>query len=179
MQTDRGSIVHLSPLGENGLIVTWITAASGLLKTAARDARKPGSDMAGRIDLFHECELLYAPSAKSDLHALRQISLVNPRLALRRSLSKLRLASYMARLIMSTLETGDGDPAWHRLMNGALDYLCDHEPRSAVLRHFEKRLAQLHGLYVPESGAHQALLLHFHRLPSGRDELLEALSSSR
>ena len=178
METDCGSILRLSPLGEHGLIVTWSTAGHGLLRTAARDARKPGSEMAGRIDLFHECELLFAPATRGDLHALRQVSLLNPRLELRRSLSKLRLASYMARLMDATLEGEDRDPEWHRLISGALDYLCRVDASAAILRHFEKRLAGLHGLCGPTLTPYQALLRHCRHLPAGRDELLRDLNAT-
>ena len=40
---------------------------------------------------------------------------------------------------------------------------------------FEKRLAQLHGLYSDMVPAHNALAQHFQHLPAGRQELLEEL----
>lgn len=176
---DRGCILKLSSLGEQGLIITWCTSAHGLLRTAARDARKPGSTFAGRIDLFHDCELLYTPARQGDLHTLRSIELIHPRLELRRSLTCLRLASHMARLIISTVEAEDADPAWHTLIQGALDYLCTHAPSERILMHFEKRLATLHGLYSPAISPATALLRHFNNLPPGRAELLACLTAPK
>lgn len=176
--TDRGSILKLSPLGEHGLLVTWCTSGHGILRTAAKDARKPGSHLAGRIDLFHDCELLYAPAKQGDLHTLRSAELITPRLELRRNLNSLRLASYMALLVTATVEAEDSDPAWHTLIQGALDYLCTHDPKTAILLHFEKRLASLHGLYSPSITPAAALLRHFRHLPAGRAELLAALSQA-
>ena len=93
-------------------------------------------------------------------------------------LSKLRLASYMARLMGATLEGEDRDPEWHRLISGALDYLCRVDASAAILRHFEKRLAGLHGLCGPTLTPYQALLRHFRHLPAGRDELLRDLNAT-
>lgn len=176
MEKDIGTILRLYPLGEHGLIVCWCTEHHGLLRTAARNARKPGSDFYGRIDLFHECELLFRPAAKQgELAALSSAALLSPRLPLRSKLNRLRLASHLSALLSATVEEGDGDPRWHELISRALDYVAESEPRPAVLHHFEKRLAELHGLYSPEVRPHLALEHHFRKLPGGRHELLELL----
>ena len=60
-------------------------------------------------------------------------------------------------------------------LSGALDYVATTAPRRAILLHFEKRLAELHGLYSPAESPHHALLRHFQHLPAGRNELLESL----
>lgn len=174
MEKDTGTILRQQPLGEHGLIITWSTAGSGIVRTAARLARKPGSELSGQVDLFHECELLYRPASQGDLHTLSSVCLSNPRLGLRSSLLKLRLASYMARLILATVEPGATEPSWHKLISGALDYTATASPRRAILLHFEKRLAELHGLYSPCEQPHYSLLRHFQHLPAGREELLQA-----
>lgn len=175
MEKDTGTILRQQPLGEHGLIITWCTAEHGIVRTAARLARKPGSELSGQVDLFHECELLYRTASQGDLHTLTSVHLLSPRLALRSQLLRLRLASYMARLLLATVEPGAQDAAWHTLISGALDYVATSEPRRAILQHFEKRLATLHGLYTSTQAPHSALLRHFQHLPAGRTELLEAL----
>lgn len=175
METDTGTILRLYPLGEKGLIVCWCTAQHGIIRTAARNARTPGGDLTGRIDLFHECELTFRPAKQGDLYTLCSAALLSPRLELRADLTKLRLASYMARLITATVEPGAADPAWHELISGALNYITTARPRAAVLHHFEKRMAELHGIHVPGTPAYPALLRHFQSLPSGRAELLALL----
>lgn len=172
---DEGCILRLTPLGEYGLIITWCTAQHGIVRTAARNARKPGNDLTGRIDLFHSCELLVSDAKKGDLSTLHAAELQNPRLPLRSDLLKLRLASYCARLLLATVETGDTSQAWHQLMHGALDYIAEAPSRANILYHFEKRLAGLHGLYSDMVPAHNALMQHFQQLPAGRQELLEKL----
>lgn len=175
MEKDVGTILRLYPLGEHGLIVCWSTAQHGLIRTAARNARKPGSDFYGRIDLFHECELLFRPDARGGLAALSSVELLNPRLPLRSSLNRLRLASYMATLVSATVEEGHAEGAWHALLSSALDYVAESSPRPAVLQRFEKRVAELHGLYAPDVAPHLALEHHFRKLPGGRRELLDKL----
>lgn len=177
MEKDTGTILRQQALGEHGLILTWCTAQHGIVRTAARLARKPGSDLSGQVDLFHECELLYRPATQGDLHTLTSVNLLTPRLALRSKLVKLQLASYMARLLLATVEPGAPEAAWHKLISGALDYVAATEPRRAILLHFEKRLAELHGLYSPTQTPHHALLRHFQHLPAGRDELLQAMQA--
>ena len=175
MEKDTGTILRQQALGEHGLIITWCCAEHGIVRTAARNARKPGSDLSGQVDLFHECELLFKTATQGDLHTLSSVNLITPRLALRGSLNKLRLASYLSRLLLSTVEAGAADPAWHKLISGALDYVATTAPRRAILLHFEKRLAELHGLYSPAESPHHALLRHFQHLPAGRNELLDSL----
>lgn len=175
MEKDTGTILRQQPLGEHGLIITWCTAEHGIVRTAARLARKPGSELSGQVDLFHECELLYRPATQGDLHTLSAVSLLSARLELRSSLQKLQLASYMARMLLATVEGGVAEEAWHTLISGALNYVAGSTPRRAVLLHFEKRLAELHGLFSPAEAPYHALLRHFQHLPAGRDELLRSL----
>ncbi len=185
MEKDHGTILRLQALGENSLIVSWCTARHGIIRTAARGARKAGSDYTGRLDLFHECELLFTPARSGDLHTLGSVHLLNPRLGLRQSLARLRLASYMARLLLATVEPGGGSPTtataedavWHPLLAAALDYLAtpDTTPRAAILHRYERRLAELHGLYTPNLPPHIALRNHFHHLPTDRHNLLNGL----
>lgn len=175
MEKDTGTILRQQPLGEHGLIITWCTVNHGIVRTAARLARKPGSELSGQVDLFHECELLYRPATKGDLHTLSAVNLLSPRLELRGSLLRLRLVSYLSRLLLATVEDGAAEPAWHTLIAGALDYVATTAPRRAILLHFEKRLAELHGLYSPAESPHHALLRHFQHLPAGRNELLDSL----
>lgn len=40
----EATVLKLYPLGENGLIVVWCTE-EGLIRTAAKSARKPGSPL--------------------------------------------------------------------------------------------------------------------------------------
>lgn len=172
-----GTILRLYPLGEHGAVICWCTPAHGIVRTASRSVLKPGSELAGVVDLFHECEFVYHPTAKSDLCTLDSAELITPRLSLRSNLLRLRLASYMAQLLLCTVEPGvPEEPAWHKLISTALDYVAEAPMRPQILRRFERRLAELHGLYAEGVIAHHALRQHFaSHLPAGREELLEQL----
>ena len=150
-ERDTGSVLRLFPLGEHGAVICWCTANHGMIRTAARNLLKPGSELSGVIDLFHECELVFRTSNKSDLCTLASADLVTPRLGLRAQLTRLRLAGYMAQLLMNTVESGAGESQWHDLISGALDYAASAALRVEIMLHFEKRLAELHGLYPAES----------------------------
>lgn len=178
-ERDIGTVLRLFPLGEHGAVVCWCTPNHGMIRTASRSLLKPGSELSGVVDLFHECELVFRTSAKSDLCSLSSADLLTPRLGLRAQLTRLRLAGYMAQLLMSTVESGAGEPQWHSLISAALDYVADNAPRSDILQHFEKRLAELHGLYPADVEPHTALLRHFPHLPSGRNTLLQSLRQSQ
>ena len=177
MEKDVGTVLRHFPLGEHGLIVVWCTAQHGLLHTAARGARKPGSRWGGRVDLFHECELVFRPAPTDEgLSTLDSVSLISPRLPLRRDLLRLRLAGYMSHLILGTVEPGAPDPSWHALLSTALDYVATTStPRAAILLRFEQRMAQLHGLYAPGTSPYASLLRHFRHLPPDRNDLLNDL----
>ncbi len=172
----EASVLRLYPYGEHGLIVVLSTEEHGVIRALARQARKAGSDFFGLIDLFYECEIHGTRAKKGDLHTLKSVQLLRPRLELRKQLLKLRLASYMSRLIEATVESHENEPVWHQLISAALDYLAREPAASSILLHFEKRLATLHGLYRSDRCAHQSLLHHFDHLPAGREDLLRDLS---
>lgn len=176
---DVGCVLRLYPLGEHGAVICWCTRDHGIVRTAARHALKPGSELSGVVDLFYECELVYRPSTKSDLATLESAALLTPRLALRSSLARLQLASYMAQLILATVEQGAEETQWHKLISAALDYTAEAKLSERVLLHYEKRLAELHGLYAPGMDAQQALQRHFNRLPLGRSDLLRTLKNAQ
>ncbi len=175
MLSDQATVLRLLPLGEHGVIAVLCTKKHGVVRAAARQARKAGSDFYGRLDLFYECEIFCASAAKSDLLNMKAVTLLQPRLQLRKNLLKLRLASYMTRLFEATVETLDHDESWHKLLSGGLDYLDEKPPSAAILIHFEKRLAELHGLYLKGRSAYNAMLNHFEHLPAGRGDLLRDL----
>ncbi len=177
MLSTRGTVLKLYPMGEHGLIVCTCTADWGMVRAVARNARKAGSELFGHIDLFYDCELLLSPAKTGDLHTLKSAKLTHARLGLRKKLARLRLASYLSQLMLRTTESEHEQPSWHQLISGALDYLAEREASLRILTHFEKRLAQLHGLYSEGVAAHLSLAQHFHLEPHERSELIQSLSS--
>ena len=87
----EATVLKLYPLGENGLIAVWCTE-EGLIRTAAKSARKPCSPFAGRLDIFYQCRMQWTQAKKGDLHTLTSADLLSPRLALRKSYLRLSAA---------------------------------------------------------------------------------------
>ncbi|MDA7517756.1 DNA repair protein RecO, partial [Akkermansiaceae bacterium] len=89
---------------ESSLIVHWLTEEAGLIKTVAKGARRAKSSFAGRIDLFIDAELEWTRSSRSELHALREVSVVDFRQGLRKSYRDAVIAAYFGQLLEQVLE---------------------------------------------------------------------------
>ncbi len=173
---ETGTVLHLFPYGNHGAVICWCTAQHGILRTASRNALKPGAGISGVVDLFHECELVYRVPSRGDLCSLVSADLINPRLPLRGDIVRLRMAAYMTNLLLHTVEPGEEDPRWHDLLSKALDYTATAAPSIRIILRFEDRLAELHGLASPQIPSHRALQQHFSHFPTGRDKLLACLN---
>lgn len=169
----EATVLKLYPLGENGLIAVWCTE-EGLIRTAAKSARKPGS-LAGRLDIFYQCRMQWTQAKKGDLHTLTSADLLSPRLALRKSYLRLSAAGYFARLFLQMLEPDTPIPEFYDLLQRAYTYLENNDPTLRAVLHFEQELARLHGIAHPGIPAHVILKSHFGKLPPQREKLLGSL----
>lgn len=113
----EATVLKLYPLGENGLIVVWCTE-EGIIRTAAKSARKPNSPFAGRLDLFYQCRMQWTQAKTGDLHSLTSADLLSPRLPLRKSYLRLSAAGYFARLFLQMLEPDTPIPEFTTSCNG-------------------------------------------------------------
>jgi DNA repair protein RecO (recombination protein O) len=100
-----GIILRTRPLTETSLIVHWLTPDLGRLATVAKGARRPKSPFRGKLDLFYRGEFSFARSKRSELHTLREVSLLETHADLRRDLSWLEQVSYCAALIEQSTES--------------------------------------------------------------------------
>ena len=116
------------PLTDTSLIVHWCSPEHGLIKTAAKGARRPGSPLTGQLDLFYEVEMEYAPARRGDLHTLRDASVTNYRHGLQSSYLRVLAAAYFVRLIEMVAERETPIAGLHDLLTRALNWLCAHEP---------------------------------------------------
>jgi DNA repair protein RecO len=152
---------------------------AGLFKTVAKGALRPKSPFAGRLDLFVTCEVVMVRSPKTDLHILKEIHLVDPRLTLRNSYQRVLAATYFCKLVELVAERETPLAEVHDILKLALDHLNTHEPTARLVIRFENKLCEHLGLGGVEHGA--AALLHdtFHKpLPLQRKQLLDELSST-
>jgi DNA repair protein RecO (recombination protein O) len=157
--------------------VSWSCGELGLIKTAAKGARRPGSPLAGRLDLFYEVEIEYVTAKRGDLHTLREAAVVNYRHGLQNSYLRVLAASYFVRLIELVAERDTPIPTLHDLLARALNWLCENEPNLKGVLHFEKELAKALGIYAEDDPAPpiRAVQEIYHRIPEQRLLLLEKL----
>ncbi len=175
MHNDTGTILKLYQLRENSLIVVWLTARHGIIKTVAQGAHKPSSAFRGNLDLFFLNELNWRSARQGDLHHLATTSVINHRLTIRDNYNKLSLASYFSKLILQTVETGTAAEGFHDLLTRAMAYLESSPATLRALYHFEKQLAMLHGIANEGRPSWQILHEHFGNLPRLRKTLTEIL----
>src|SRR6266404_529695 len=136
----HGIVLRLYPLTETSLIVRWLTAEHGRISTVAKGARRPKSPFRGKLDLFYLADFSFSRSRRSDLHALREVSLRETHSALRQELGYLQQASYCAALLEQTTETETPLAALFALLKSFLKHLPAQPPQPQTILAFELKL---------------------------------------
>ena len=170
-------LINRTRLTETSLIVHWCSVDAGLFKTVAKGALRPKSAFAGRLDLFVTCEVVMVRNPKSDLHILKEVHLIEPRLGLRNSYLRVLAATYFCKLVELVAERETPLAHVHDILQLALDHLNSHEPSTRLVLRFENKLCEHLGLGTVEQGG--AALLHdvFHKpMPPQRKQLLDELT---
>ncbi|HZM04357.1 MAG TPA: DNA repair protein RecO [Candidatus Saccharimonadales bacterium] len=146
VERTTGLVLRTRPLTESSLIVHWLTSDLGRLATVAKGARRNKSPFRGQIDLFYLAEISFSRSRRSDLHALREVRLLESHAALRTELSYLQQASYCAALIEETTETDTPLPKVYDQFIALLRELPRQPARAATIFAFEMKLLNELGL---------------------------------
>jgi DNA repair protein RecO (recombination protein O) len=179
MYEARAILLRGYRFSENSLVSIWLTDRHGKVKTAARNAIKPGSPFSGRLELFTEAEIVFKSPSKSkngDLYALGEVT-VSSDTALPATYLTLLTASYFAELCDLCTEPMHPVPELFALLQRAWGFLRrEHSSRRAV-EHFETQLARSLGIYDPAFPAHHSLAATVRRLPANRTRLLKHLES--
>ena len=176
MNSTPAILLRRTRLSDTSWIVTWLTEGHGRLKTAARGARRPRSAFAGKLDLFFLDDISYVPSQKSDLHALREVVLIQPFEGLRADFLRTQLAAYFVELIELVTETEHPVPELFDLLLRALRYLDGGEPTLRALLHFESELVRLLGIHGQERVTPAAAIGRaYHAIPAARVDLARRL----
>jgi DNA repair protein RecO (recombination protein O) len=177
VETITAILINRTRLTETSLIVHWCAEDAGLFKTVAKGALRPKSSFAGRLDLFVTCEIVMMRSTKSDLHQLKEVHLVEPRLTLRNSYPRVLAATYFCKLVELVAERETPLAGVHDILQRALDHLDTHEPTPKLVLRFENKLCERLGLGAIEQGG--ANLLHdvFHKpMPPQRKLLFDEMA---
>jgi DNA repair protein RecO (recombination protein O) len=177
--TTRGILLRRRKLSDTSLIVSWCTDSLGIVQTVARGARRPKSPFRGQLDLFFEAELSIAKSRKSNLHALREVVVVNPFAGIRTNHRRTQAASYFVELIEVCTEIEHHEPEIFHLLERAFGYLDQHDPDQRAITHFETELARITGVHGAKPSPAMALGHLFGRLPSSRPALLKLLAHGK
>ncbi len=175
MDTHTAILLRKTRLTESSLIVNWLSADHGRMKTVAKGALRPRNRLAGVLDLFHVCEIQVQPARSGDLHALREVTLHESFPGLRIDFSRLSLAAYAVELLETATEAETPVPELFDLLRRLLRHLDRQSASRKALVHFESELARLLGITAPGQSAEDSLLRHMHRLPLGRRDLFAGL----
>jgi DNA repair protein RecO (recombination protein O) len=175
VQTTPAILLRKTRFSDTSLIVTWFTRDFGRIKTIARGALRPKSRLAGVLDLFFDCEISIARSAKSELHTLREAVLRDAHEGLRSDYRRVSLASYFVELIELVTEPDHPAPELHDLLQRAFGHLGGRPATQRALLHFERELARLLGIQQPGVTPIVAIGRASHRVPSARADLLTLL----
>lgn len=164
---------------ETSLIVTWMTASQGKIKTSAHGVLKPKSPLSGRVDLFHETRITWLSSSKSEICTLREAEVSRPFLPSPPSHTTLQAASYFASLADIASHSSDPLPEIHDLLKRALGFLRDNPPTTRAINHFEKQLATSLGIFSPSSphSPIDAIKNYTGKISPLRSSLLEQISA--
>ncbi len=145
-ERSMGVVLRTRPLTETSLIVQWLTPHLGRVSTVAKGARRPKSAFRGKLDLFYEADFSFQRSRRSDLHALREVSLLATHPGLRQDIDRLAQISYLASLVEQATEVETPLPEFYALFVSVLTELESHPPRLTTVFAFEWRLVGLLGL---------------------------------
>jgi DNA repair protein RecO (recombination protein O) len=143
IETASGIILRTRPLTETSLIIHWLTPDLGRLATVAKGARRPKSPFAGKLDLFYEAKFSFSRSRVSDLHTLREVTLVETHAAIRSDLAKLQQAAYAATFIEQTTEIETPLAETHQLLSQFLEWLCLQPPHPKNILILELKLLRI------------------------------------
>jgi DNA repair protein RecO (recombination protein O) len=146
----NGVVLRRIRYADTSLILVWFTDLHGKTKTIAKGALRANSSFAGKIDLFFHCELLLTLSRKSEIHALREVSIKSPFGGIRTNYLKTLAASYFVELIEGVSELEHPAPELYRLLLRALAYIDRQKPDIRGVLFFESELCKCLGLYTPD-----------------------------
>ena len=146
IETAAGLVLRTRPLTETSLIIQWLTPALGRLATVAKGARRANSPFRGKLDLFYLADLSFSRSRRSELHALREVSLRQTHSGLREDLALLQQACYCAALVEQATEMETPLAGVFELMIGLIGQLLAQPPQATTIFAFELKLLTNLGL---------------------------------
>jgi DNA repair protein RecO (recombination protein O) len=146
IESATGLVLRTRPLTDTSLVVHWLTPDHGRLATVAKGARRQKSPFAGKLDFLHLADFSFMRSRKSELHTLREVSLLHAHPVLRTDIERLQHAAHAVTLIEQVSETDTPLPQLFALLQ---DYIGVLARSGAVVENalaFELKLLREQGL---------------------------------
>jgi len=141
-----GVILRTRPLTETSLIIQWLTPNFGRLATVAKGARRLKSPFHGKLDLYYLADLSFARSRRSELHALREVRLVETHSGLRTNLHYLQQAAYCTALLEQSTEAETPLPIPFEQFQGFITFLPRQPPTPLSVLAWEMKFLEEVGL---------------------------------
>ena len=173
-ETTEAILLRRARFGESSYVLIWLSPGHGKIRTAARGTARKDSKLRGQLDLFYHAEVQFAAGRKSDLHALRELKLLETWEGLRGNYGRLLAASYFAELCDLLSEPAHAAPGLFDLMRRALGHLCDNNPSRRSLEFFESEVCRVLG-FGHAGNALGAIEAHAGRIPVNRRRLAEVI----
>lgn len=143
----EGIVIRRSDVGEADRILTLYTPNRGKVHLVARGVRRPGSRMAGHVEMLTHSSFLVARGRNLDIVTQAQTLRAFP--ALRGDLARIGWACYLAELLdRMTAEETENYPAFQLLLE-ALEHLERGAPAELIARAYELHLLSILG-YRPQ-----------------------------
>lgn len=114
----RGIVLDRTKLKEQDLILTILSTDGEQLRVVAKGARKPGSRLAARTELF--CDVDFVESVGRGMGIVSEAQVIDAHTGVRNDLDKLSCASAMAEVARYTCYEDMEDPFLHPILSRAL-----------------------------------------------------------
>ncbi len=181
MEKAHAILIRRIRFSETSLICVWLTRSHAKLKTSARGALRAGGAFAGKLDLFYEAHIGFARSRKDDIHALREVTLLQPFDGAGPHYANLTVAAYFADLIDRVTEPAGQAEEIFDLLRRAIGYLRAERAAPRAITHFETELCRALGIddAAGRNDPRQTLAVQCGgRLPASRERALKACAPS-
>jgi DNA repair protein RecO (recombination protein O) len=140
-------VIKKTKLGEADSILTFFTPRLGKIQGFARSLRKPGSRMAGHLEILSHSTVSFARGRNIDTVTGAQT--IDAFLALRDDLWLTSCGLYVLELVHQFTAEHQENQELFRLTLDTLDRLCRDDDKELVLRFFEVNLLECAG-YRPQ-----------------------------
>jgi DNA repair protein RecO (recombination protein O) len=141
-------VIKKTKLGEADTILTFFTPHLGRIQGFAKSLRKPGSKMAGHLELLTHSAVSFS-RGRGNIDTIIGAQTINAFLPLRSDLWLTSCGLYAAELVHQfTAEHQESLPLF-RLLLATLERLCHEDNKELVLRYFEMNLLESAG-YRPQ-----------------------------